>query len=965
MTEFRLLGPVEIRAAGRPLDLGAAKLRVVLAALIVDAGRPVTLDVLIDRVWDETPPPAARSVVHAHLSRIRGLLARAAGSGGEPPRLERRAGGYLLRASSELVDVHRFRLLVERSRNAGLETDQRAVLLAEAVDLWRGTALDGLPGEWARRVRSGLERQRLDALVQWADAELNRGRHVDVINRLSEPAAQHPLVEPLIAHLMRALYLDGRSAEALDLHARTRRLLIDELGTEPGREIRDVHQAILREDPVDLLPMPDGIGPQRLPAPALLPLDVRGFTGRSAALADLDAILAATDEQPTAVVVSALAGPAGVGKTALAVHWAHRVADKFPDGQLYVNLRGFDPSGAAMTPAEAVRGFLDALGVPPPRIPHGLPAQIGLYRSMLTGKRMLMVLDNARDADQIRPLLPGAPGCLVVVTSRNHLPSLVSIEGAHPLTLDLLPVGEARQLLTRRLSTDRVAAEPRAVDDIITSCARLPLALAIVAARAATQPGRSLEALADELREERGRLDAFAGGEVIIDVRAVFSWSYRTLSPAAARLFRLLALHPGPDVAAPAAASLTGFPIERTWPLPNELILANVINEPSTGRYACHDLLRAYATELAHALEPVAQRHAAVHRVLDHYLHTAYAADRLLYPNRDPIDLTPPIPGVSPECVISPRQALAWFTAEHQVLLGAVEHAAAEDRFDAHVTRLAWALKTFLDRQGHWHDWATTQTAALNAAQRLDDRQGQARTCLDLAQVCTRLGRHDDAQAHLRRALDLFAELGDDAGQAHTHRAFGWTLGLQGRHHEALNHGREALRLFRSTGHRTGQAAALNAIGWYRIQLGDHRRALTYCQRALELFRVAGHVAGQAGTLDSLGYAHHHLGDHSKAIACYQLAIDLYRELGDRYHEADTLTHLGDSHDAAGRRGDAVRTWRRALAILEELDHVDADQVRAKLDPAPAPPAARRSGLPARSPVGCPRGLRSDGRPGR
>jgi DNA-binding SARP family transcriptional activator/tetratricopeptide (TPR) repeat protein len=958
MTELRLLGPVEVRAAGRPLDLGAAKLRVVLAALIVDSGRPVTLDALIDRVWDETPPPAARTVVYAHLSRIRGLLARAAVTGEEPPRLERRAGGYLLRANPELIDLHRFRLLVGQSGAAGIETARQAALLAEAVDLWRGTALDGLPGEWAQRVRGGLERERLDALVRWADVELSRGRHVEVISRLSEPAAQHPLVEPLMAHLMRALYLDGRSAEALDLHARTRRRLVDELGAEPGREIRDVHQAILREDAVDVLPRPKIAGPAsrpkvavqaQHPTPGMLPLDIHSFTGRATALAELDAILAAADEQPTAVVVSALAGTAGVGKTALAVHWAHRVAGYFPHGQLYVNLRGFDPGGAAMSPAEAVRVFLDALGVAPSRIPDSLPAQIGLYRSLLTGKRMLVLLDNAHDADQIRPLLPGAPGCLVLVTSRNHLPSLVSVEGAHPLTLDLLPVGEAREFLTRRLRPARVDAEPRAVDDIITSCARLPLALAIVAARAATQPGQSLAALADELTEERYRLDALAGGEAIIDVRAVFSWSYHTLSPAAAGLFRLLALHPGPDAAAPAVASLAGLAIEQTGPLLDELTIANVLNESLPGRYACHDLLRTYATEVVRALESETEREAAVHRVLDHYLHTAHAADRMLYPNRDPIDLPTPAPGVTAERFASSREALAWFTTEHTVLLGAVDRA-ADDKADAYVTRLTWTLKTYLDRQGHWHDWAATHAAALDAAHRLDDRRLQARTCLDLAQVCTRLGRHDDAEAHLHRALTLFSDLGDDAGQAHAHRAFGWTLGQRRRYHEALDHVRAALGLFRSSGHGPGQAATLNSIGWYKIQLGDHRDALTHCQDALELFRVAGHVAGQAGTLDSIGYAHHHLGDHSRAVDSYRLAIDLYRELGDRYHEADTLTHLGDSYDAAGSRGAAVRTWQRALAILEELDHVDTDQVRAKLDAAtPGRRRPVREGLPERA----------------
>ena len=736
MAEFRLLGPVEVRAADRPLDLGAAKLRTVLAILMINLGRPITLNALISRVWDENPPPAARSVLYAHLSRIRRVFSEMADAGGKPIVLRRHSGGYSVQVDHDLVDVHRFQSLIEQSRspNPGRDTRQHATLLTEAVQLWRGTALEGVPGDWAERVRMSLEQQRLDALIRWADAKLRLGQHLDVIGQLRAAAAQYPLVEPLIAHLMRALYLADRGAEALELHARSRRRLVDELGTEPGREICDVHQVVLRGNPVDPpASVSEHTQPQPL-KPALLPLDVHGFTGRSGALADLDAVLASADEQPTAVVISALSGTAGVGKSALALHWAHRVAYKFPDGQLYVNLRGFDTTGVAMTPAEAVRGFLDALGIPPPRIPSGLPAQIDLYRTLLAGKRMLIMLDNAHDAGQIRTLLPGAPGCLVIVTSRNQLTSLVAADGAHPLTLDLLAADEARELLSRRVGADRMTSEPQAVNAIVTLCARLPLALAIVAARAITQPHRSLETLAVELRKEQGRLDALAGGEEITDLRAVFSWSYRTLSHAAARLFRLLSLHPGLDIAAPAAASLAYLPLERIRPLLAELTMAHMINEQSADRYACHDLLRAYAAELARTLESAAERRVALHRILDHYLHTAYAADRLLNPTRDPIDLPPPRPGVSPEHITDSRHSLAWFTVEHPVLLDAVEEAAAGG-FDTHTTQIVWTLRTFLDRQGHWQDWATTQAAALGAFQRLNDRLGQARTRHDLGQA--------------------------------------------------------------------------------------------------------------------------------------------------------------------------------------------------------------------------------------
>src|SRR5262249_3869064 len=413
------------------------------------------------------------------------------------------------------------------------------------------------------------------------------------------------------------------------------------------------------------------------------------------------------------------------GKTALAVYWAHGVTDRFPDGQLYVNLRGFDPSGSVMDPADAVRRFLDALDVPPERIPVDLDAQAALYRSQLAGRRMLVVLDNARDTAQVRPLLPGAPGCLVVVTSRNELTGLIAGDGAHPVTLDLLTDDEARQLLTQRLGADRVAAEPAAVGEIITRCAHLPLALALVATRAAIRPHAELRVLAEELRDAQQRWQLLTGDDPTTDVQAVFSWSYHALTPEAARLFRLLRLPPGPEVSAAAAASLAGLPVSAVRPVLAELTAASLLVEHTIGRYAFHDLLRAYATGLAGRLDTDQHRHAAAVRMLDHYLHTAFIANRLLEPARDPITLTSPAPGVTPQHPADHQQALDWFTVEHPVLLAAVEHAAGIG-FDTHTWQLAWTLVTFLDRRGHWHDWAATGRAAVAAAHRLADRTKQA-----------------------------------------------------------------------------------------------------------------------------------------------------------------------------------------------------------------------------------------------
>ena len=601
-----------------------------------------------------------------------------------------------------------------------------------------------------------------------------------------------------------------------------------------------------------------------------------------------------------------------------------------------MNLRGFEPSGAALPPGEAVRGFLEAMGVPAERIPVRLDAQAALYRSVLAGRRMLILLDNARDSAQVRQLLPGSPGCLVLVTSRSRLTGLVAAEGAQPLTLGLFTAEESREMLVRRLGRDRLSAEPQAADDVVTACARLPLALSIVAARASEHPGSGLAALAADLRRAHRGLDALDGGDPGMDVRSVFSWSYRQLDVAAARLFRLLGLHPGPNIGLGAAASLAGVPMEKVRRLLGELARAHLVVENAPDRFAFHDLLRAYATELAHEQDTDAERRAARHRMFDHYLYTAHAADRLLDPHRHPLTQAPPVPDVAPELFADRRQAQAWFTAEGRLLLAVIGHA-SEVGFDAHAWRLAWCLTTYLDRRGHWHDWAASQRIALDAATRLAERPGQARAHRDLGRAYAQMGRCDDAHLHLRLALDHFGRAGDPIGRAITHLGIGWVFERQGDHRQALGHAEQALELFRAVGHWSGQANALNNLGSYHARLGDRRRALSACRRALAAHREIGDLRGQADDWHALGYAHHHLGDRPRATDCYRHALDLFRDVGDRYNEAWVLSNLGDAHRAAGDNASATAAWREAVAILGELGHADVTDVRAKLrvaDPA-------------------------------
>jgi DNA-binding SARP family transcriptional activator/tetratricopeptide (TPR) repeat protein len=922
------------------LSLGPLQQRAVLAVLLLHANRPMGREQIIDAVWGPAAPAYAVNLIQKHVSSLRRVL-EPARPGREPSTLlSWTEGRYLLTVQAGGLDLEVFDREVNRARAARAAGDlhRSSESLHAAMRLWRGSACDGLASPFLDAERSRLAERRITTVEERAEVDLALGQHLDLVAELQHLVTAHPLRERLRGLLMLALYRSGRQAEALAAFQDARRHLVDELGVEPAAELQRLHQQILAADPALAAPaattgVPSGPGPELghgQPTPAQLPHGMPYFTGREAELDHLHAMLAgAHGGTGGAVLITTLAGTAGVGKSALAVHWAHQIRDRFPDGQLYVNLRGFEPTGSAMDWADAIRGFLDAFAVPPQLIPVSLEAQAALYRSVLAGRRVLVVLDNARNADQVRPLLPGSPGCLVVVTSRYELPGLVA-EGAQPIILDLLSVAEARELLARRLGPDRVSAEPAAVDDIIASCAGLPLALTVVAARAASRPGFPLAVLVDQLQQARGSLDAFDGDDRATDVRAVFSWSYRTLRAEAAQLFRLLGLHPGPDIATNAAASLAGKRPREAAATLALLAQAHLVNEQIPGRFTFHDLLRAYAAEQAHTDDSEAVRRAALLRMLDHYLHSAYAADRLLNPHRDPIGLTAPQPGVTPEVFVDHRRAMAWFAVEHRVLLAVVEQAATAG-FDTHTWQLAWALTTFFDRRGHWHDSATVQRAALHAARRLADPHVQATAHRGLARAYIQLGRDDDARTHLRHAVDLYRELGDDTGHGRAYLNLAPLLERAGRNGEALSHAQQALEMFRAAGNQVGQADALNAIGWYHAQLGSYPPALMYCQQALTLHQETGDRDGEAHTWDSLGYAHHRFGHQQQAVACYEQATRLWRDLGDRFYEAGTLVCLGDIHHAAGDLEAAGAAWHLALTILDEFGHSDADQVGAKL----------------------------------
>jgi DNA-binding SARP family transcriptional activator len=941
--EFCLLGPLLVRRGGGEVRVPAGMQRSLLAALLLRANTMVPVDELAEALWGPAPPPSVRASLQNTVLRLRRSLGHAGHS-----RIIAQPGGYQIMVEPGELDVDRFEALLMAARPAHRAGSHAkvATLVREALSLWRGQPLAGIPSELlALRDVPRLEEMRLQALEACIDADLRAGRHAEAIIELRQLVAGNPLRERLHALLILALYRNGQQAEALAAYQSARDVLADELGVEPGPELRRVQQQVLAGHPagpagqsVGLTASPEesmSRAPRQRAAvvPRQLPAAAPYFTGRAAEMAELARLLPGAGAD-TAVVICVIAGTAGIGKTALAVHWAHQVADRFPDGQLHINLQGFGPSGAPVTPAEAVRLFLDGLGVAPERIPADLDAQAALYRSLLPGKQILIVLDNARDPAQVRPLLPGSPGCLVLVTSRSQLTGLAAADGARLLTLDVLTEPEAREMLALRLAPGRVAAEPAAVTELTALCARLPLALSIAAALAAARPGRPLAELVAGVRATQARLDALGTRDAATDMRTVLSWSLRQVSQPAARMFRLLGVHPGPDITVAAAASLAGVPLTHARQAIADLADAHLISEHLPWRFTFHDLLRAYAAEQARRHDSDAGRRAALHRVLDHYLHTASAAS-LLLSYRDPITLSPLQPGVVPEELTDREQALAWFQAERQVLLGAARQA-AESGFSVHAWQLSWAMATFLDWFGYWHEMAATQQSALASAQRIGDEYGQAEARRHLARGLIRLGAVADAITQLTTAIELGAQVGDGVLQARAHHDLGGVFESQGRIHDAFGHAEQAMRLYREAGHRWGEALALSGMGWSHAQLGRYHEALDFCGQAMTIFRELDIRLGQSATLDSLGYIHHQLGEYAEAISCFRGALSIDGAAGDRRTQAEILIHLGDSQLATGNQQEARAAWQEALSIVEAIHGPDPDRVRSRLSQIPA-----------------------------
>lgn len=931
-SELRLLGDVALEVDGRPVDLGHPRQRYVFAALAAEANSLVPVDGLVDRVWGGNCPPRAREALYSYVSRLRQALS-AAGCA----QVVRRSGGYLLAVEPMTVDLALFSRLVADAR-AAADDEQASGLFERALGLWRGEPFAGLDTPWFNALRGSLARERLEAELDRNDIGLRSGRHGALLAELYARTAAHPLDERLTGQLMLALHANGRSAEALQQYRDMRRRLTAELGTEPRPALRLLHQRILAADPT----LPGGRDvarpaseQPRTQVPHQLPPAPRLFVGREPELAFLSEIVERGELENSggAVTIVIVGGAGGIGKTCLAVRWGQQNAERFPDGQLYLNLRGFDPSGPPIAPAAALRVLLDALGVAPAAVPADQDARSGLFRGLVADKRMLVVLDNAHDSAQVAPLLPGRSGCTVLVTSRNRLGALVTAHGARSLTLDALDRAAARGLLAGHLGRDRVGSEPRAASELLDWCAGLPLALSIAGARAAAQPELPLGALTEELREATTRLDALDAGELSANLRAVFACSYQALDPATANVFGLLGVAPGPDIGLRAAASLTGLPMAETRRLLRNLEHAHLLAQYKPGRYRMHDLIRLYAAERS-TQDHSPQAHAAAQeRLVDYYLHTAYAGEMLLRPQSEPIQLSACAKGSQPEELGDPGRALAWFATEYANLLAA-HRLAQESGLHRAAWQLPWAMDTFRYRNGYRRDNITGWAAGLAAVGRLPKPDPQARMLAlrRLGRAHSMAGEHDEARSLLQQSLDLAETIGDRAGQAYTQTFLGWAWELRGDVEQALARCESALALFQELGDRSWEWIALNAVGWYCAQLSRYDDARAHCERALELSRASGDTSGAASILDSLGYIAYRTGDYAQALIQYQGTLDLYREFGNRYSEADTLVRLSEAHEMAGSTHAAAQALRQALELYRaQLRTADAEQVERRL----------------------------------
>ncbi|WP_439655965.1 BTAD domain-containing putative transcriptional regulator [Lentzea sp. HUAS TT2] len=930
---FTVLTSVRAWRDGTELDLGSPQQKLALAVLLLAEGRVVPITDVVAAMWDVDAPPAARGTVRTYVHRLRRVLGVT--ESGEPV-LRSSGGGYQLQLADSQVDLGRLRTAVLAADNVD-DVERRVALLRAALDEWSVEPLAGLDGAWAQGERRRAVRLGVQAVESLAELELGRGEHTAALERLRQIVELEPLHERAHELLMRALYQSGRRADALAVHERLSATLQEELGVEPGPGLQALYGRMARSDPALLLPhgavtpRPTQVLPTQLPPP----LGV--FTGRELESRELGSRLA--EDPPPAVVVH---GTAGVGKTTFAVQWANQIAPRFPDGQLYVNLRGFDADGSVRKPADVVRELLDGLGLPKQGRPDELDGLAALYRSAVADRRVLVVLDNARDSRQVLPLLPGSPSCLAVVTSRSELTGLVASTGAHTMKMRMLDTAESVALMARRLGERRVATDLHAVRSIAKACAHLPLALAVASARIATNPALSLSEVSRELIDhaELG-LDFLAADDPRSDVRSVLSWSYQALSDAAARAFRLLSVVPLSQANTAAVASVIGLPLSRAQALMRELVAVGLVVEERPGRYSWHDLLREYSAELLHATESEDEQQAARHRLLDHHLVLTHGATVRLSSVQDLPDLPEPAPGVSPRPVPDHRSALEMFATEHDTLTALVD-LAEQFGFEAHCWRIAWHLRFYQDWNGLWASMLRINEIALRAAERAGDDLGigHARRCL--ARVASRTGQTELALRHLDVALKALSASQNRRAEAYAHLQLSGDLVSTNQVDRGLTHTARARALFREAGPRAAECTVLMIIAFAKMTSGAYREVIELVNKIPDYEDGTTSVVQLSLGLDLLADAHACLGEYEKAADATERGIELLSgmEVAAGPHPAFlsdmislSMFVLARSLFLAGRHERAVAVQREAYARVRAFIGANFKNNRILWDP--------------------------------
>ncbi len=952
--EFRVLGPIELWSAGQQHDLGPARVRLVLAILMLTPRTLVPADLLIDRIWDTRPPPKARESLSVYTTRLRGSLRQAVG---DAVRLASRAGGYELDVDPAAVDLHEFRRMRRQADVLAGHGDgeQAATLLREADRLWRGPALAGIYGDWVARMRDGLAEERRAAIAKRIEYELELGRHAELVAELRPLLAQYPFDEAFIAHQMTALYRSGRPGDALSLYRETRRRLIEEHGTEPGPALAQLHQRVLSHDP-QLAGRPGDRWPAQLPAPDTLPPQTAAFVGRQA---ELDLL---TREDGDAPRISVIEGMAGVGKTALALQAARTVAAQYPDGIYYLNFHTHDPGHPSLGAAEALHRLLRMLTAPGTAIPDSPADQAALLRAQLSRRGAVLILDDAAEYDQVAPILPTAGRSLILITTRRRLAGLAR---ARTLTLDMLPLDDAVTLF-RRLAGPASGGDENDTATAVRLCGNLPLAIQLAAGRLAQRYPARLADLVEELSQSPAQLAR--ADTASPELRSAFDLSYGSLRPDHQRFFRLLGVNPCPQASLPAAAALAGVSLAEAERACSALLDHHLLSAAPAGQFRCHDLIREYAYARAAQEESRAERRQAVGRLLDYYRHTADRADRALVPfrhrMRGPAADTPP----ARPALRTQADAAAWLDREYRNILQAAQYAARHE-WKQVCADLIHALGGFMEIRTYWEEAAAAHALALQASRDLRDPARIARASLELSAVNQQTGRHEaalrlaedaaeiyrslgeprgvaealdhiatahqragrsrEALAHLREARLLFGEVDDCRGVANTLSHSGIASWQLGRYRDAMQNLHDALTLYRRTGDRRGEAKTLSNLGRMQLSFGYHRDAIEAYQQSLEIFREIGGPQNEAILHHNIGSVYCYKGSYGEGITAYRRALAIYHTIGDFRNEADVLSDIGTAYQEAESYDEALIYHQKSAAIAEEIGDL-AQQVAAR-----------------------------------